>query len=418
MADIRSYLKEKEKREQKQQRQEQKQQRQEQQQKQEEYQKKIRKHKRASIYRILLVAVAAVALIAIVVVQYKKHLYTDYDIIASVEREVVNGTREMRLGSSILTYSRDGAHCTDSKGDVKWNRTYDMQDVRLSICGSTVALGEYNGRNIYVADSEKLLGEITTTMPIRNLAVDASGNVTAVLADTDITWINIYNSGGDLLYEGRTYMSNSGYPVAISLSPNGELLCVAYIYVDAGVLKTDVAFYNLGAVGANYSDFFVSVFSYVDELIPCVQYMNNSTAFAVGDGRLMIYSGEQVPKTKRGDLYDEEVRSVFFNERYIGLVFSSDDSEHMYKLVVYDATADAENIKVGSFYFDFDYTDILFEQDKFVIYNESHCLIETMKGVEKYNGTFSKSVSMMLPIGNTYRYLLVTEHSIDTIQLK
>lgn len=410
MADIRNYLKEKEKREQKQQRQEQ--------QKPEDYEKKLRKHKRASLYRVLLVVAAAVALIAVVVVQYKKHLYTDYDIINSVEREYVNGTRELRLGNSILTYSRDGAHCTDSKGDVKWNQTYDMQDVRVSVCGGTVALGEYNGRKIYVADTEKLLGEINTAMPIRNLTVDASGNVTAVLADTDITWVNIYNSSGRLLYEGRTYMSNSGYPAAVSLSPNGELLCVAYIYVDAGVLKTDVAFYNLGAVGANYSDFFVSVFSYVDELIPCVQYINDSTAFAVGDGRLMIYSGEQVPKTKREDLYDEEVKSVFFNERYIGLVFASDDSEHAHKLMVYDTTKDTENIKVGSFYFDLDYTDILFEQDKFVIYNESQCLIQTMDGIEKFNGTFSKAVNMMLPMGNTYRYLLITEHSIDTIQLK
>lgn len=408
MADIRSYMKEKEKRER----------RQEKQQKQQSYKEKIRKHKLAAVYRILLVLAALVALVALIIVQYKRHLYTDYDIVASVNRETVSGTRDMRLGSSVLTYSRDGAHCTDSKGVVNWNQTYGIQDVKLTVCGSTVAVGEYNGRSIYVANSEKLLGEITTTMPIRNLAVSVSGNVTAVLADTDVTWVNTYDCNGNLLYKGQTHMNNSGYPAAIALSPNGELLCVSYIYVDAGVVKTDVAFYNLGPVGANYSDYFVSVYTYRDMLVPYVQFINDETAFAVGDSRLMIYSGGHVPETKREDLYDEEVKSVFYNERYIGLVFASDDSEHLYKLVIYDTAANAENVKVGKYYFDIEYTDIFFGKDNFVIYNESECLIKTMGGVEKYSGTFSKAVRLMLPAGNTYRYLLVTDSSIDTIQLK
>lgn len=412
MADIRSYMKEKEKREQKQREQKQREKR------QESYKEKIRKHKLAAVYRIMLVLAAVIALTALVIVQYKRHLYTGYDVIASVERTDVSGARDLRLGSSVLTYSRDGVHCMDSKGVVNWNQTYDIQDVRLSVCGSTVAVGEYNGRSIYVANSEKLLGEITTTMPIRNLAVSADGKVTAVLADTDVTWLNTYDSNGKLLYYGQTRMNNSGYPAAIALSPNGELLCVAYIYVDAGVMKTDVAFYNFGSVGENYSDHFVSVYTYRDMLVPYVQFMNDKTAFAVGDNRLMIYSGGHVPETKREDLYDEEVKSVYYNEKYIGLVFASDDSEHLYKLAVYDSAAEAENVKVGVFYFDIEYTDIFFGQDNFVIYNESKCLIKTMDGIEKYNGSFSKAVRLMLPVGNTYKYLLVTDSSIDTIQLK
>ena len=69
-------------------------------------------------------------------------------------------------------------------------------------------------------------------------------------------------------------------------------------------------------------------------------------------------------------------------------------------------------------YFDVDYTDIFFEEDAMVIYNESECQIFTTEGVEKYRGNFNKSVRLMLPAGGSYKYYLVTDNTIDTIQLK
>lgn len=398
MADIKSYMKEKEKREQN----------------QASYKDKIRRHKLTALYRILLVVAALAALVALVAVQYKRHIYTDYDTVSSVPREAVSGATDVRLDGSILTYSKDGAHCTDAKGNVAWNQTYEIQDIRLAICGDTAAIASYNGRSIYVQNAEKQLGEITTTMPIRDIAVSSAGTVTAVLADTDVTWINTYNVNGENIYKGQAHMNDSGYPAAISLSPDGELLSVAYVYVDAGVLKTNVVFYNFGPVGANNSDYIVSAYAYTDLLVPCVRFMNNDTAFAVGDSRLMIYSGSQKPVLKAEKLYDREVRSVFNSDRYIGLVFLADEGEKKYCMEVYDVNGN----KVGSYYFDTEYTDIFFGQDNFVIYNETECVIMTLDGIEKFNGNFTKTVRLMLPTGSAYKYVIVTDTSIDTIQLK
>ena len=64
-------------------------------------------------------------------------------------------------------------------------------------------------------------------MPIRNLTVSESGYVTAVLDGTDAALLNTYNASGEMIYQGQAHMTESGYPAAVSLSPNGELLCVA-----------------------------------------------------------------------------------------------------------------------------------------------------------------------------------------------
>ena len=101
MADIRSYMKEKEKREKKERR-------------QIDYKEKIARHKLSSVYRILLLLLLAAAFAVFAVIRYKGHIYTEYDIVATSPREVISGTTYIKLGSSILTYSKDGAHCTDA----------------------------------------------------------------------------------------------------------------------------------------------------------------------------------------------------------------------------------------------------------------------------------------------------------------
>lgn len=117
-ADIKNYLKEKEKR----------------QKSQEDYKKKIRKHRLTIVYRVLLVVAALGAALALVVVQAKRHIYTGYDIVSTINREVSTDAIDVRLKNGILTYSKDGAHCTDAKGNVKWNQTYVIQDVKLATC--------------------------------------------------------------------------------------------------------------------------------------------------------------------------------------------------------------------------------------------------------------------------------------------
>lgn len=98
MADVWSYLKEKEK--------------------QAGYRKKILKRRLTSVYRILLIVVGIAALIFLMVVQYRRHIYTDYDTVASVPRERASGSTDIGLGSSVPTYSKDGSHCTDARA--KW----------------------------------------------------------------------------------------------------------------------------------------------------------------------------------------------------------------------------------------------------------------------------------------------------------
>ena len=378
------------------------------------YQEKIRKHRLSHFYRIALVALVCIAIVVIVAVQYNNKIYEDYDVAATTGKVTVNGATDIALGSCILTYSKDGARCTDTEGNVLWDQTYEMQSPIVSVCKDVVAIGDYNGRTIYVQSEEKPLGTITTNLPIRNLCVAQNGVVAAMLEDGEITKIHVYDSNGKELLIFKTTMKNTGFPLSVSLSPNALLCTVSYIYVDAGEIKSRVAFYNFGEYGQNQADNLVGGFDYADTLIPYVQYMNNDTAFAVGDDRVVFFAGSQVPERLAMHLYDTEIRGVYYSEDYVGIVSYNDASESRYLFSVYDTSGTLVTTKE----FDMDYADIVFDKDTYIIYNEEECIITTIKGVEKYNGMFKQQIRLLVPTGGKYRYTLVTDDSIDIIMMK
>lgn len=378
------------------------------------YREKIKSHKFTVFYRVFLMLVLMAAIAAALFLQWKNKVYTESVELSSVEIRVPSGASLMPFGSYLLTYSKDGASCMDTKGNAVWNQTYGMQNPMVDINQDVVAIGDYNGREIYVMDTGTLLGRITTNRPVRNFCVSASGVVAAVLDDTDVTWIYLYDAQGNELVYFRTTMKESGYPANISISPSGELLCVSYLYIDGGHMKTSVAFYNFGAVGQNSTDNYVSGYDYVDHVVPFARFMDNKSLFAVSDDRIMFFGGAQKPVTAAENLLNDEVRGVYYGSEYVGLVFNSKEGGGRYRLDVYHKSGTFRQ----SIEFDIDCRDILFHEDQIIIYNEADCRIYNSSGMLKYTGTFNKTALMLIPQKAAYHYMIVTPDSIDTIELK
>lgn len=382
-----------------------------------DYKEKIRSHKLTVFYRLSLSILLIIAVIAFLVIQWKNKVFTESTVVSSNPITIVQGAEVTNLGGNILLYSKDGASCIDSGGTAVWNRTYEMQNPMISVCGQTAAIGDYNGRSIYVVDKNSEKGTVNTNLPIRDFCVSQNGVVAAVLDDANVTRIYVYDANEDTetpIVESRATMDKSGYPVSISLTPNGKIMVVSYLYVDSGNMKSSVAFYNFGEVGKNEADNYVSGYDYLDTVIPYVQFMDNDSAFAVSDDRIVFFSGGERPVNVASNLLEEEVQSVYYNESYVGLVFINQSGESAYRLDVYNASGS----KVHSQFFDIEYTDIVFNKDQIIIYNDLDCQICNIKGVDKFTGEFDKSTSLVIPTSSIYKYVTVTTNSIDMIELK
>lgn len=378
------------------------------------YKEKIRSHRFMIFYRSLLVSILLVAILAAVLFQWNSKIYTENIVVSSIPVAISQGSEVRTFADCLLTYGKDGASCMDAKGNAVWNETFEMQNPMLDMCQNVVAIGDYNGRTIYVMNTSGPMGSITTNKPVRSFCVASNGVVAAVVDDGEATLIYLYDCHGQELVRFRTTMKESGYPVSVSISPSGELVCVSYLFVDSGQMKSSVAFYNFGAVGQNSTDNYVSGYDYLNTLVPFTRFLGNGASFAVADDRIAFYNGNQKPVSAAEKLLSEEIQGVYYGTENVGLVFRASEGGHKYRLDIYNRSGQL----MESILFDIDFLDIVFYEDQIIIYNETDCNIYNRKGVEKYAGRFNKPITTLLPVGNNYKYTIVTADSIDTIELK
>lgn len=379
-----------------------------------EFKQKLVKHRLVILYRVVLALAVTVAAAILVYINYQNKIYTDYEVIQEYERQDADAANYIICNGKVLKYSQDGAEVFDASNNVIWNETYEMQNPMVATCKDSVAICDYQGNMIYVINETGEQGIIKTKLPITNISVSQQGVVAAVLEDGDVTRIYLFSKEGEELINIRCTMSQNGYPVDISLSDDGIKLGVSYMRIEKGELKSSVAFYNFGDVGQNEIDNYASGYDYIDTVIPRLEFINSSTAFALGDNRFNVYKGSQKPTSAFEVILNEEVQSVFYGNRSVGLVFRTGEGDNKYRIDVYNE----DGILSLSQKFDIDYTDIILKDDLIIIYNDSRCVIYNMSGVEKFNGDLLDSVLLLVPTEQKSKYILVNRDIVQTIRLK
>lgn len=375
---------------------------------------KILRHRTEILIRVGIVIVVLLLATGFFYFSYLNKEYDSINVVKSSDSVVTMGSEVMRFGNCILVYSNDGMKCVNEKGDVIWNETFQMQNPMIDISGDVVGIADYNGSMIYMMNKSGKLGTINTGMPIRKFCVSAKGLAIAILDDSDITPIHIYDTSGNTVAYFSTSMRNSGYPIDIAITESGYVVAVSYLYVDNASYKTDVAFYNFGEVGQNQTDNLVSGYTYSNAIVPEVRFIDNSNAVAVADNRLMFYSGDQKPISSGEVLVENEIAAVYYGEQYVALVFNNTGDGDRYIVNIYDRNGKIKD----TISFNIMYEDILITGNHIVVYSSDECLVHVIGGIDKYNGPLEGGVLAMLPTGVNYRYVLVTNESIQTVELK
>lgn len=369
---------------------------------------------RRSLYIKLAAAlISAALLIILVVTQYISRTFHTYRIVRETDVVFEEGIRTEKLGNNLLIYSKDGARCMDVKGKTIWDVTYQIQSPCIAVDGETVAVAGYGEHLIYVMDESGKIGEINTNLPIRNLCVAENGYVGAVLDDNDVYWVYIYDTAGNEITRARRTMEQSGYPLAIELSPNGKLLGISYLYLDANTVQSNVAFYNLGEVGQNYTDQYMSGYIY-QEIVPELHYVNNSTAMAISDGRFMVYTGSEKPMESKSVILNDTVQAVYWGDENAILLYDGTAGQGRYLMRVYDLTGEMVLEKS----FNMEYTDIQSQNGIITVYNNDEVLVFTLDGRERYSGSFGGGVRKMISTSAKYRYLVLFEDNFKVIELE
>ena len=379
-----------------------------------DYKEKIRRYRQSKLRFFCVTAGIIVFVLLAFFLYHSLRVYNHYVTKEVIERTESSSSVTIQIGENMVSYSKDGASCVDTDGNKIWNQTYEMQKPIVGVTSNSIAISDYNGRNIYVMNSEKILGTVSTNMPVKNVAVSESGIVAAVMEDGSTTWIYVYDTKGNVLVFFKTKMNNSGYPIAIALSPDAMLMAVSYLYVDSGVMRSSVAFYNFGEVGQNELHNYVSGFNYTESLVPYLKFIDDETIVAVADDRIMFYKGKQKPAVLGETLLNREILGVYESKEYVGLVFENNEGETKYCMELYNL----EGEKKDTLEFDCEYTDILITEKSIIVYNKNEWNVYTIGGRKKFSGIYEQSIQKIVATDNIEKYLIVTGETLEKVVLK
>lgn len=382
----------------------------------EEYIKeKIKRHRRNVLVASGITAVMAILLVIIALFLLDGRTYSGYAVMSSVNRDDTESADYEAFADGYIRYSNDGASYYNSKGTAVWNQTFSMQNPQIKICGEWAAIGDINGSTIYMFGTQGMVGSVDTSLSISQIEVAERGIVAAVLEDTTANYINLYNTDGTKIYTVKTTLAGDGYPLDISISEDATKLIASYLYVSGESIKTNVVFYNFSEVGQNETERVVGGFNHYDStIVGDVQFLNSTTAVAVGEDVLSIYHIKEYPSLSKEITIDSEIERVFFNSSYIGIVVKNSESGDIYKLSVYDTSAK----EVCKTTFNTQYDTIRFDGKSVIMSNTSTFTLMNLKGKILTNQNFDLPIESVLPTGNRGRYVMVNAKYIQNIRLE
>lgn len=377
------------------------------------FENRKRRYKRMLTFLILTLLIIVAFVIAFFIYQQKNIYYTDYILTDSSERNDSSYTNYLRYNKGILRYSKDGAMAMDFKGNSIWNSTYDMHNPIVDTCGEYVVISDKGNKSLELINEAGHVNSLEVLYPIIKAEVANQGVIAVLMDGGDENYIQFFSPTGKNLVDSRTIVEEHGFPVDFSLSRDGQKFVTSYISINGGLVQSKVTFYNFGAVGQNYEAKIVGGFDYGQTLISKVEFINNDTVCVFGDDKFNIYNMEEIPKLIFEEPFETEVKSISFNEDYIGIIKKRIEGNGQNNLKVYDNQGDImfdEDIS-------YNYNKFYINKEEFIFFSDTELNILRLKGKEKFSTTFEQHIDHVFPMTFQDEYLIIDNSKISRIKL-
>ena len=369
---------------------------------------------------VILITVIVVVVVVFGIISIRHAIanreYKGYEVLQSVETSGDNIADYIQYGNSVLKITKDGTSYIDKNGNTIWDCSYAMKMPKAKVSGDYAVVADMNGRDVYLFDKTGKCSNQTLNYDISNVDVASQGIYVVVLAGVDCNYINAYDKNSNSVYEMKTSIENSGYPLDVSLSEDGKKLFTSYVQISGTAMPNYLAAYNFGSVGKNENaDRLMSGFQFDSTVFPLVEFLDNNTVACFGTDRIELYTmSEKASEKAEIDLGDKEMLGVFYNQNYLGYISANSSGKDKYTLYVYNTNGKLESkTPINN-----SFTKIYATEEEIIIVGDFDCSIYRMNGTKKFQTTFNKSLVNIVPDGNKNEYIVIFENETQTIKLK
>lgn len=357
--------------------------------------------------------IAAGVLILAVVLVYalvkNNKVASSYEVVTSMSRGDDTSVYYCMMRKGMVKYSKDGVAMTNKSGTVLWNQTYEMASPTMTSAGDYVAVGDIGANTIYIFNEYGQLGRVSTDVPIQEIQISEQGVVAAVLSDTSSNYINLYDKQGNSLGSIKASLDNTGYPLAIALSPDASKLAVSYLIVKSGSMQSRIAAYDFSDVEGDH----LLDTQELEGLYPKAAFLDSREVVLFGEKGFVLYQADS-KKIETQENFESEINSVFCTNQKLGFIFKNEDDNGKYRMEIYNKAGK----KSSTYYFDLDYSGMTADDDEVILYNDEEMLIYQMGGRVRFRGTFNTAVTGVMPSWEDGLYWLIDDQSLREIRIR
>lgn len=357
--------------------------------------------------------IAAGVLILAVVLVYalvkNNKVASSYEVVTSMSRGDDTSVYYCMMRKGMVKYSKDGVAMTNKSGTVLWNQTYEMASPTMTSAGDYVAVGDIGANTIYIFNEYGQLGRVSTDVPIQEIQISEQGVVAAVLSDTSSNYINLYDKQGNSLGSIKASLENTGYPLAIALSPDASKLAVSYLIVKSGSMQSRIVSYDFSDVEGDH----LLDTQELEGLYPKAEFLDSREVVLFGEKGFVLYQADS-KKIETQESFESEINSVFCTNQKLGFIFKNEDDNGKYRMEIYNKAGK----KSSTYYFDLDYSGMTADDDEVILYNDEEMLIYQMGGRVRFRGTFNTAVTSVMPSWEDGLYWLIDDQSLREIRIR
>ena len=357
--------------------------------------------------------IAAGVLILAVVLVYalvkNNKVASSYEVVTSMSRGDDTSVYYCMMRKGMVKYSKDGVAMTNKSGSVLWNQTYEMASPTMTSAGDYVAVGDIGANTIYIFNEYGQMGRVSTDVPIQEIQISEQGVVAAVLSDTSSNYINLYDKQGNSLGSIKASLENTGYPLAIALSPDASKLAVSYLIVKSGSMQSRIVSYDFSDVEGDH----LLDTQELEGLYPKAAFLDSREVVLFGEKGFVLYQADS-KKIETQENFESEINSVFCTNQKLGFIFKNEDDNGKYRMEIYNKAGK----KSSTYYFDLDYSGMTADDDEVILYNDEEMLIYQMGGRVRFRGTFNTAVTGVMPSWEDGLYWLIDDQSLREIRIR
>ena len=369
------------------------------------------KRKKKIKLRFLIIIIAVAAVICAIWAMVTFGEYTSYKITLTDEQENTLVYSYYSYGTDMFKCASDAASLVDSSNTVKWNVSFDMTNPNVDICDESIVVYDKNGTSVLLCDADGECGSFNTQMPIISAETASQGTCAVLTDDGTNAEINYYDKDGSLISTIKTTMESDGYPMDMSLSDDGQLICVSYINTEDGESVTDLCIYSFGSSGQLVSDNKIGSFELSGNIVPEVEYMDDMTCVAFGTDQINVIRGAKSPEIISTIDLDDEVRSTFVSDNGFGYIMTGNENAGN-EILTYNKNGKLKK----EFYTDFNYTNIEQRNDMLLMYNRNEMCLYTTSGIRKFYGAMPGLIRQIQMFDKTsYAVATISNYNVITL---